>query len=176
MFGRKKKVDPPTGAKEKIALAKKMRDSGHYNINLSNSGGDGNIRYPSQTIPLTIIYCTATILAMLLTDGSNNPLAGLNLTGVSSIDHFVGGTDIASFTSDADQNRVLTIMGRGMAFFLIAGIVPAVAFVLEKFLFYKRVTPFLICWGVIITALLVQFCIPLNTIIPFLRDLVGSLG
>lgn len=173
MFGRNKKPEAPTGAREKIEAARKLREAGRYNINMSSGGDD--IRYPSQMIPVAVVYGLATILAMLLTDSASSPLSGLHLTGVSSIDHFVTSTDIATITGDRDEDRLFTVLGRGAAFFVLTGLVPGIAYVIERFFFYKRVMPLIICWGVIVAVMLSYLFIPLDQIIPFIRDMVSGL-
>jgi len=155
MFGfGKKRI--PTGATEKIEIARRMREAGRFKTNQS---GGGDVSYPSQTIPLTIVFVIATILAAILVEGgSSNHLSGLHLTNIPSIDSFVTGADIVSFTSDPDQNKVITIMGRGAAFFILAGIVPLVSFVLEHLFFRKKVMPLIVCWGVTVVMMLFYLC------------------
>jgi hypothetical protein len=155
MFGfGKKRI--PTGATEKIEIARRMREAGRFK---TNQAGGGNVDYPSQTIPITIVFVIATLLATILTEGgSNNPLSGMHLTNIPSVDSLVTGSNMATFTGDADQDKVLTIMGRGAAFFVLAGIVPLVSFVLERLFFRKKVTPFIICWGVTVVMMLLYLC------------------
>jgi hypothetical protein len=157
MFGFGKKR-APVGASEKIEIARQMRAAGRFNVNQAGGGG-GDVRYPSQTIPITIIFVIATILAAVLTEGGgSNPLSGMHLTGIAPVDSFVTGSDLTSFTGDADQDKVLTIMGRGMAFFILAGIVPFITFVLERFFFRKTVMPLVLCWAVSTVVLLLYLC------------------
>jgi hypothetical protein len=156
MFGFGKKR-APVGATEKIEVARQMRAAGRYNINKSGGGGDAS--YPSQTIPITIVFVIATILAAILTEGgSNNPLSGIHLTNIPSVDSLVTGSDMATFTGDADQDKVLTIMGRGLAFFVLAGIVPLVSFVLEHIFLRKKVMPLIISWGVTVIIMMLYLC------------------
>lgn len=162
------KSNVPVGAKDKLAIAKQMREAGRYNI---NQQGSGSFKYPSQAAIVAVIYVLSTVLAMLLTDAKSNPFASLNLTGNHAIDQFIGGTDIHSFTGNADEDRLFTILGRGAVFFIISGLVPLISFALEKVFLYKRVQPLLICWGVIITALLLNLAVPLGDIISFFKDL-----
>ncbi len=147
-----------------------MRASGRYNV---NEKGGGETRYPSQTIAITIIYVLATVLAMRLTDNKSNPLSGMHFTGISSFDNFVTGGDIAHFTGDPDEDRLFTIMGRGLAFFALAGFVPFITLVLEKLLFSKRVMPLVLCWGVTVVLMLIYLFMPSDGIAPLIKSLHG---
>jgi hypothetical protein len=155
MFGFGKKR-APVGASEKIEIARRMHASGRHNVNQAH-GGDGS--YPSQTIPVTIVFVLSVIIAAILGEGGgNNPFSGMHLTNIPSVDSFVTGSNVAVFTGDADQDKVLTIMGRGAAFFVLAGIIPLVSFVLEYLLFRKKVMPIIICWGVTVLAMMFYLC------------------
>ena len=173
MFGfGKKKI--PAGATEKIELAKKMRAEGRYNVN--QKGGGGETRYPSQAVPIAIVYVFATLLSALLTSsGSSTPLSSMHFTGISSIDNVISGTDIVSFVGNEDEDRLFTILGRGLAFFILSGIVPLIAFVAENLFFKKTVMPLVICWSVIIILMIFYLFVPQNSIWPFLRDLPGNI-
>lgn len=155
MFGfGKKKI--PTGAREKIEAARQLHASGRFNT--SKSGG-GDINYPSQTIPITIVFVVATIISAILTEGgSSNPLSGMHLTNIPSVDSFLTGSNMATFTGDADEDKVLTIMGRGGAFFILAGIVPFISMLLERTLFRRTVMPLILCWGVTTFLMLLYLC------------------
>jgi hypothetical protein len=163
------KTKIPTGARAKIELAKQMRAAGRYNV---NQQGGGDTRYPSQTIAITLIFALAVILAFLLTGGSSNPLSGMHLTGISSVDSFVTGSDIPTFTGDPDQDRVITIMGRGLAFFALAGFVPLIAWALEHLFFNKIVMPLVLCWGVIVVMIMLYLFVPADSIAPFFKGIV----
>ena len=159
----------PAGAREKIAMAKEMKKKGFYNSE-QRRGGGGPTQYPSQTIAISLIFSLAVIIAFILTGGTSNPLSGMHPTGINTVDSFVTGSDIHAFTGDPDQDKVLTIMGRGLAFFALAGVVPLIALMLEKTLFRARVMPLVICWGVTVGLMVVYLCIPDNTVGPFLKD------
>ncbi len=175
MFGfGKKKI--PTGAREKVEIAKQMRAAGRYNVN--QVGGSGDTYYPSQVIAVTIIYALATIISMFLSDSNSNPLSGMHLTGSPVVDQFITGTNIEPFTGNEDEDRLFTILGRGMAFFIVGGIVPGIAFVAERLGLRKRVIPLVICWGVIITLMLLYLCVPEGGLRDFgntIRDMVHSI-
>jgi hypothetical protein len=164
------KTKIPSGAKGKLDLAKKMRESGHYNDD--NGGGGGDTRYPSQTVAITLIFALAVILGFLLTGGSSNPLAGTHFTGISSVDNFITGSDIATFTADPDQNKVLTIFGRGAAFFVLAGIIPLISLVLERLFFRQKVMPLVVCWGVTLVLMIMYLFVPADSIGPFFKGIV----
>jgi hypothetical protein len=167
MFGLGKKRIP-TGAKEKIELARQMKAAGKFNIG-TNMGGGGDVHYPSQLIPITIVYVLATAMAMVLTDKGSNPLSGLNLTGNSTIDGLVSGTGNLTFTGDPDEDRLFTILGRGLAFFALTGLVPMFGLIFERLLFRRKVTPFVICWGVFVLLLLICLFLPPGGITSLLK-------
>lgn len=169
-FGKKKL---PAGAREKIELAKKMRLEGRYNIN--QKGGGGDVRYPSQAIAITIIYVFTTLLAVLLTGGSGSPLSGMHPTGISSFDNFMTGSDIVSFTGNADEDKLITILGRGIGFLVLSGIIPLIAFALERLFFKNIVMPLVLCWGAIVVIMILYLCIPDNSVIPFFKNLPGNI-
>ena len=165
MFG---KTRIPKGAREKIETARQMQKKGYFESGSHGCGGE--TRYPSQTFPVTLIFAFAVILAFLLTGGTSNPLAGMHFTGINSIDSFITGTDIRAFTADPDQNKVLTIMGRGLAFFALAGLVPFIAFVLQQLFFKRTVMPLVLCWGVFLILIILYLFVPAKDVIPFIKS------
>jgi len=171
MFGSKSKI--PAGARDKIEQAKKMKDQGYFADRRSEGGGD--VRYPSQTVPVAIIFALSVILGFLLTGNSSNPLTGMHITGLPNVDSFITGSDITSFTSDPDQNKVITIFLRGGAFFALAGLVPLIAFVFERLFFHKRILPLVICWAVTLILMIMYLFVPANSIGPFLKGILPFL-
>jgi len=167
MLGLDKNNAPAGRHNNKVELAKQMRDAGQLKSNF----GNGEVRYPSQTVAVTLIFALSVILAFLLTDSKSNPLSGIHFTGIPGVDNFITGTDIAHFTDDPDNNKVLTIMGRGAVFFALAGFVPFISFVLERLLFHKRVMPLVICWGVTLLIFVLYIFVPINSIVPFFKSL-----
>jgi hypothetical protein len=163
------KDDAPIGARAKIEQAKKMQASGRFNINQS---GGGSTHYPSQTVPITLIYVLATLLSMMFTEGKSNPFSGMHITGYPLIDNFVTGNDIHRFTGDPDMDKAFTIMVRGLSFFVVAGIVPLLGFLAEKFFMKGKVQPFVICWGVI--TIIMMFYFFADDIVEFSK-MIGSM-
>jgi hypothetical protein len=169
MFGLGKKRIP-TGAREKIEMARQMKAAGKFDIG-TNMGGSGDINYPSQAIPVTIIYVLATGIAMYLTDKGSNPLTGLNITGNSMVDNLVSGGGVVTFTGVADNDRLYTILGRGFAFFLLSGLVPLLGFLFEQVFFRRKVTPFVVCWGVFLLLMLVYLFLPSGGVTQLIKGL-----
>ncbi|MBU6474670.1 MAG: hypothetical protein KGL10_00235 [Alphaproteobacteria bacterium] len=147
----------PAGAQEKIENARRMREAGHFNVDIHGKNIGSDTPYPSQTIPVTLIYAVAIIISMIVSDNGANPLSGMHLTGIHDIDNFVTGTGNTAFTGDPNEDHLISIFARGTAFFLLAGAAPLAAALLEHLLFKKRVMPLILCWGVIITAMLFYF-------------------
>ena len=168
MLGLGETTKAPAGARDKIAMAREMKKKGFYDSEQKRGGG--TTQYPSQTIAISLIISLAVIIAFILTGGTSSPLSGMHPTGINNIDSFVTGSDIHAFTGDPDQDKVLTIMGRGLALFALAGIVPLISLMLEKTLLRARVMPHVICWGVTVALMIVYLCIPDNTVGPFLKD------
>lgn len=138
-------IKKPIGAMEKLELAKKMREAGRHNVNKLSGGG--HVSDPSPVIPATLIFVFATILAAIVTENKTNPLAGHDFTGVTFIDNIVSNNGIVPVTGDPDQDRLITIVGRGLAFFLIAGIPSLLALIGDRLGLRKHMTPYVLCWG-----------------------------
>lgn len=163
------KTKIPTGAREKIESAKKMYATGRYK---TNEKGGGDTRYPSQTIAITIIFGLSVVLAFLINYNNSSPFSGMHLTGITSVDSFITGSDITSFTGDPDEDRLFTIMGRGAVFFVIAGFIPFLSFVLDRLFFNKRVMPVVVFWGLSMVMLIFYLFIPADGIMPFFKGIM----
>jgi len=159
---------PPVGASAKMEAARKLKESGFFDRERRHGGGGGSRNfsgeqsYPSQTIPITIVFVIAVIIALVLSWGEN-PLAGLHITGIPSFDDFLTAS---TFTGDADMNKVLTLMGRGGVFFILAGIAPAIAIVLERTVLHRKVSPLVLCWGAILFCAALYLFVPLSSVLP----------
>lgn len=157
------------GASAKIEAARQLKESGFFDRERRrNSGGRdfGGQTYPSQTIPVTIIFGLGVIIALLISWNDTNPLAGLHITGIPLFDDFVTSDKPYGFMADPDYNKIITLFIRGAIFFVLAGIIPAIAFFFERTLFHKKVPPLLLCWAATLIVFGVYLFVPLNSLIP----------
>jgi hypothetical protein len=168
MFGLGK-TKIPTGAREKIESAKRMRAEGRYK---TNETGNGDTRYPSQTIPITIIFVLAVILSFIINLNNASPFTGMHITGIPSVDNFITGADVTAFTGDADEDKVFTLMGRGAVFFALTGFIPLLSFVLDRLIFNRRVMPVVVFWGVSMVMVIFYLFIPADGIMPFFKGII----
>jgi hypothetical protein len=169
MFGKKPKHTVPTGAIDKIAMAKRMREATRDEMQFR--GGKPPTR--SQTIPVAIVFAISVILSLLMTDGGSNPLSGLHPTGIYFIDHLLTGTDIPPLTGDADMDRLAAILLRGGAFFLMTGFIPFLAFVAVRMSGKGGLSPLVACWGAGILCMLVFMFLPLGDLVHMITSLFG---
>jgi hypothetical protein len=153
MFGNSKDL---SGARAKIEAAQKMKKSGYFDGERRRSGG-GDIKYPSQTIAITLVFGVGVVLSAFLTGNSTSPFAGMHFTGIAAIDNFITGSGITAFTGNPDEDKVMTIFARGGIFAAVAGVVPFITAVLERLLLRRYVMPHIITWGVIMTLMLLYF-------------------
>jgi hypothetical protein len=164
------KEKPPVGASAKMEAARKLKESGFFDRERRGGGGARNFggehSYPSQLIPVTIIFVIGVLIALFISWSDANPLAGLHITGIPLFDNFMTSSTPTAFTADPDVSKVLTLMLRGLAFFILAGIAPAIAFVLERTAFHKKVPPLLLCWGAILVTAGLCLFVPLSSILP----------
>lgn len=145
MFGKSKKPEI-IGAKNKIAVARQMRDRAMAEMQAKGA----EMKKQSQAVPVTVVYCLAVVFAMLVTDSGSNPFASLHPTGFSDIDRLLTGSGIPVIMGDRELDRLIVVLFRGFAFFLAGGFIPFLAFVVLRISDRARINPLVMCWGMLI--------------------------
>jgi len=166
MFGWGKKDTKLVGAQDKLALARQIKKTSKANLQCSNN----QTQTASQTIPISIIFSVAVLLALFMIDGGGTALFGGHPTGIYKLDVLLTGSSIPSLIGDADLNRVIVIFIRGFAYFLLTGLAPFIAFLLISLIGKNRLNPFVACWLVI--CVMSSFYMSMNTLLPALKDIV----
>jgi hypothetical protein len=133
-------------------------------------GLDGG-RSGSPAIPATMVFVLCVIFAMLIGDDTVF-LSKLHLTGASEIDRYLTQAN-PTIMGDKDIDRLIVIFGRGLALFLVTGLVPLVSWVFSQMLGRQRIHPLVICWLVIAASSFLVY-LPLHDIWQALRDMVGK--
>ncbi len=153
MFNKKKQ---PAGASEKVENARRMIKEGYFDVNAPSKGG-GKASYPSQTIPVAAIYFIAIVISIVISSNNANPLSGLHITGIPALDSFITGTNTLGVTGNPQEDNLISIFAPGTALFFLAGFAPIIAALLERLLLKYKVMPLIICWFVIMAAMLAGF-------------------
>ncbi len=155
----KKKTKRLVGANQKLENARKMNAAGYYDVDThhgsaSRKNAGGQAQYPSQTYFVAVIFVLSVVIAIMINSYGVNPLNGAHITGISLIDQFITGTGHLQLTGSAQNDELITIFARGTAFFLMAGIVPIIAALLEVSFLQYRVRPWVTCWFFLVVLML----------------------
>jgi len=151
MAGNNDKPPEFIGASAKLAAAERMRQAAHEEAEYNASG-----KAVGQAIPVTIVFVMAVLLAMLPV-GDIFVTADWSLTGIDSVDQLLFGAEIQKFTGDADLDRLIAILVRGSALFLLTGVAPFFASVAARIFGKNRLNPFVACWGAFVALPLLYF-------------------
>ncbi len=168
MFGKDKKKDI-VGAKEKIATAKRLRNQAQTEM-LQKIG---QAKSYSQAIPITFVYVLAVLYAMFLTDANSSLFANIRLTGDHGLDQLLTGSSVPVLVGDRALDRLFTILIRGFAFFIAAGIIPLVSYIVLRIADRTRLNPLVVCWGSIVTLPLLCYIMSDN-LLPALKDVIDG--
>ena len=143
VFKKKDTEEDLVGASIKMQTVARMRQQ-------ERAQKEGDVDYEGQhyeqTIPFTIGFVIAVIIALIAMEGGSIDLSGYSLTGVRSVDGFIFGSDIYAFFGQADIDKVLTLFIRGFSYCMIAAIIPAMGVGIVSLGNKGQVNPFTACW------------------------------
>lgn len=161
---------PVIGAKERLAKAKEFMHQQQA------AGGLGRLKAqtePEQVIPVLFVFCISTVLAFLLTIG---PLAqGVEFnTGSVQLNQLLFGPGFPEFMSDPDLDRLIAILVRGGAIFLLSGIIPLFSKILMKTFGEGHVGVYVMTWAVTVI-LAIAYYLTADMVGPAMQELLGAI-
>lgn len=160
MFNKKKEAPKLVGASAKFAAVERMKRAAA----LERQRG-AKAKASSQTIPVTIIFVLAVGVSMLLLGPTS-----ISKAGGFSIGQLLFASAAPGLTGDADIDRLIAILARGLAVFIVSAIAPLCGYVVVQ-ASKKRLNPFIACWAVLLALPLVSYSFS-DTLMPFIRSLM----
>lgn len=144
----------PAGAREKIRRARMLRDGEDPEIVHGKRGGGES----SDAVPaLVAVYGLSVGLALLLTQGVLSKGIPFHLPD-TTLDRWLLGSPVPAVTGNPDTDMLITVFVRGMAIFLLAGVIPLFTKILHRLLNQQQDKPprFVVFWivSVIVAALI----------------------
>lgn len=104
-------------------------------------------RMNSQLVPISIVFGIAVVLSFLMVEGSLIDTTGWSPTGIYRIDRFLVGREIRDITDSAEMNLLITVFGRSIIFFLLAGLIPVMASIAVQIAGKAKLSFFSASWG-----------------------------
>lgn len=145
-----KKPEEPrlVGASDKFAAVERMRQAAA----LEQGGGVVvKAQSGSQTVPVTIVFVLAVGLAMLLL----SPVS-ISQAGGFSIGQLLFASAAPALIGDADMDRLVAILARGLAVFIVSAVIPLCGYILVQAT-KERLNPFVACWLALLALPLVLY-------------------
>ena len=154
MFKRKEKYQELVGASAKLAAAERMKNSKRM-----DSHDDSKNQAFSQAIPATVVFVFCAALVVISSEGSFFNVGGWHPTGISNLDNLLVGSTPPHLVGDGDINRLLVILVRSFALFILSGIIPFMGLMATRMTGRGRLNPLVACWGAIIVLPLLSYVV-----------------
>lgn len=164
MFGFGKKDNKPAlvGATEKRLKAQKYAKG--FQVQSKREGkGD------SPVIGVAVVFCISIIAAYVLTAGAIKQGLGFRI-GNPDLDKLLFGPGEPALTGDSMMDYALAILMRGIFIFLVAGVIPGVAFMWKRLVDRAHMNDYRLFWGTSI-AVSVLFILIQDSLVPLVKDI-----
>ena len=164
MFGFGKKDNKPAlvGAAEKRLKAQKYAKG--FQVQSKREGkGEGPV------VGLAIVFGIAVIAAYVLTEGAIKKGLGFRI-GNPDLDKLLFGPGEPPLTGDSMMDYGLAIFLRGIFIFLLAGVIPGVAFMWKRMIDRADMNDYRLFWGSSI-AVCVLFVLIQDSLAPLIKDI-----
>ncbi len=164
MFGFGKKDEKPNlvGAAEKRLKAQKFAKG--YQVQSKREG-----KASGPAVGLAIVYGVSVLAAYVLTVGAIKTGLGFRI-GNPDLDKLLFGPGEPSLTGDDMIDYGLSILLRGVALFIVAGIIPGAAWLWQRLIDRSDINVYRTFWGttsvLVAVAVLVQ-----DSLVPLIKDI-----
>jgi len=165
MFGFGKKNDKPAlvGAAEKRLKAQKY--SKGFQVQ-SKREGKGN----GPAMGLAIVYGLSVLAAYIFTEGPIKQSGLPFRIGNAGLDKLLFGPGEPSLTGDGGMDYVLCILLRGLAIFVVAGIVPGAAWLWQRAIDRSDLNVYRTFWGTAVVLAALGTLVG-DSLVPLVKDM-----
>jgi hypothetical protein len=163
MFSKESKP-PLVGAKEKREKALKFDPRAQIKSK----------REGKETSPLVLavmVYGVAAVLATLLTEGPFKDSGFGFQTGINLIDQYILAGGVPSVTGSPDTDLIILILLRGLALFLVAGVIPFATFISQKIFDKVSANVYFAFWGTTLSLGVIYY--GAVALLPVIMEIIG---